>query len=121
MLIDQQTARVATTHPTVGVRRIGDGTSIVTFQSCLVPGWNKQMTQVSFVLPVPYPAAQPDCFYADVDLRLVDGAMPANSGIQPLNGIPMLWFSWHLAAWAPQRDDIATYIRFVESRLHDPR
>ena len=119
MLLLEQATSAAQVRPTIVLRSMADGTSIVTFEVKLVRGWNKDSTKASFVLPVPYPAAQPDCFFADIDLRLLGGAMPQNSGIQPLDGTPLLWFSWHLSAWSPQRDDIATYVRFVESRLHD--
>jgi hypothetical protein len=47
--------------------------------------------------------------------------MPANTGMQALEGEQLLWFSWHLAAWRPNFDNVNTYIRFVESRLKDAR
>ena len=72
---------------------------------------------VAFVLTVAYPAAQPDCFYADQALRLASGSMPQNAGIQSLAGKAWLWFSWHLGAWVPGRDSATTYARFIESRL----
>jgi len=121
MLVDRQINDAAAQRPSVVTQRLPDGSSVVSFESHLVHGWNKSLVQVRFVLPVPYPAAQPDCFYADPDLRLASGAMPVNSGIQPLNDVSLVWFSWHLTTWQPQRDNLLTYIRFVESRLHDPR
>lgn len=121
MLVGVQTALAASQRPSLLVERLPDCAHVVSFESELVPGWNKPVTQVRFVLPLPYPAAQPDCFYADIDLRLASGAMPGSSGIQALNGVSLLWFSWHLTAWHPQRDNVLTYVRFVESRLHDPR
>jgi hypothetical protein len=45
--------------------------------------------------------------------------MPANSGMQVLDGQQLLWFSWHLTTWCPSRDTVASYLRFVESRLRD--
>lgn len=121
MLVEQQMAVVVGTRPGATLQRFTDGTSVVSYEADLPSGWNKPATQVSFVLPVPFPAAQPDCFFVDADLRLANGAMPVNSGIQPLNGVPLVWFSWHVSTWTPSRDNIATYIRFVERRLNDPR
>ncbi len=121
MLIDLQIAHAAEAKPSITLQRVVDGTSVVSFHALLPPGWNKASTQISFVLPVPFPAAQPDCFYADADLRLATGTMALNSGIQPLGGVPRVWFSWHVAGWSPQRDNVSTYIRFIERRLNDPR
>ncbi len=94
-----------------------DGTHIVHVPMDLPPGWNRQCTLARFVVPVPYPAAQLDCFYADADLRLANGDMPTNSGPQPINGESMLWFSWHLTRWDPTRDSLLTFIRFINERL----
>lgn len=89
----------------------------------LPPGWSKATSTVWFVVPAGYPAAQPDCFWADGDLRLADGSMPQNSGLQaiPSTQTQALWFSWHLSQWRPGRDHLVTYARFVARRLHDPR
>lgn len=105
----------------VELRDQSDGTTIVAADLELPAGWNKDRTRVMFVLPVAFPSAQPDCFFADLDLRLSDGNMPMNSGIQDLDGVSYLWFSWHLSTWAPSIDDTATYLRFVERRLRDVR
>jgi len=98
-----------------------DGSAIVTADLELPAGWNKSHTRVKFVLPVAFPSAQPDCFFADLDLRLADGNMPMNSGIQELDGINSLWFSWHLSTWSPATDNTATYLRFIDRRLRDVR
>jgi hypothetical protein len=101
------------------LRRLADGTAIVTAVVTLPPGWNQQSATVQVVLPVAFPSAQPDCFYVEPSLRLADGSMPANSGIQALDGQELLWFSWHLTTWSPACDTIHSYLRFVESRLRD--
>lgn len=98
-----------------------DGTVIATANLGLPAGWNKSQTRVKFVLPVAFPSAQPDCFFADLDLRLADGNMPMNSGIQGLDGVNHLWFSWHLSTWSPATDNTATYLRFIDRRLRDVR
>lgn len=100
-------------------RRLADGTSVVTADVALPPGWNQESATVQFVLPVAFPSAQPDCFYVEQSLRLANGNMPANSGIQMLDGQQLLWFSWHLTAWSPAHDTIESYLRFVVRRLRD--
>lgn len=103
----------------VQLHRVPDGTTIVTSLVALPPGWNQRSATVQFVLPIAFPAAQPDCFYTEPSLRLANGSMPANSGIQLLDGQQRLWFSWHLTAWSPARNTVDTYLRFVERRLRD--
>jgi len=77
---------------------------------------------VRWLLSPAYPAAQPDCFYTDLDLRIFGGATPTNTGVQQLDAQPLLWFSWHLqVTWRPGRDDLLTYLRFIESRFADVR
>jgi hypothetical protein len=86
----------------------------------LPPGWSKPSTDVWFVVPVGYPGAMPDCFWAEPDLRLADGAQPANSGQQAVGGTGPevgLWFSWHLQRWNPSTDAIVSYVHFIESRF----
>jgi hypothetical protein len=102
-------------------RPLADGSTLVTAVVPLPPGWNQTQATVQFLLPVAFPSAQPDCFYAEPQLRLANGAMPANAGLQPLEGEQRLWFSWHLAAWSPATDTVETYLRFVERRLRDVR
>lgn len=84
--------------------------------------WNKNSTTIYFVAPVGYPAAKPDCFWADADLRLASGNVPKNTGNQPLPGIaePTLWFSWHPSSWNVNSDDLRTYLRVIEDRLAHP-
>jgi hypothetical protein len=99
-----------------------DGSLIVEVPNVALPvGWSLAATTVRWVLSAGYPAAQPDCFYTDVELRLANGDMPVNSGFQELQGRQLLWFSWHVQGWRPGRDDLLSYLRFVESRLTDVR
>lgn len=89
----------------------------------LPPGWSAPATPVWFVVPAGYPAAQPDCFWADSSLRLANGAQPQNSGLQnlPMTNRPVLWFSWHLRSWRPGRDQLVSYVRFIHQRFADVR
>ena len=85
----------------------------------LPAGWNQPATTVWFLVPVGYPSATPDCFYADLPLRLANGAMPGASGLQqiPHVGTQYMWFSWHVGSWNPGRDTLLTYVRVIRDRL----
>lgn len=87
----------------------------------LPPGWSLTTTPVWFIVPPGYPSVRPDCFFADVQLRLASGAEPMNSSIQPLDGLPLRWFSWHLSNWDSAHDGLVQYLRFVERRLSEAR
>lgn len=99
-----------------------DGSVQVVLESvCLPPGWSRASSRIAFVLPVGYPAAQPDCFFAEDSLRLASGALPQNAGMQQLGNATWLWFSWHLTSWTPGRDNAVTFAHFIESRLANAR
>ena len=97
-----------------------DGTVLIRVPAVSVPaGWNKAASSFTFIVPVGYPVARPDCFWADADLRLAGGAMPANAGVQAIPGTTesALWFSWHVNSWDPARDTLVTYVRVMRERL----
>jgi hypothetical protein len=85
----------------------------------LPPGWNKSRTTIRFLVPLAYPAAPPDCFWADADLALHGGRAPQGSGRQPIPGLPdpLLWFSWHVQQWDPNRHTLASFFQVVKDRL----
>jgi Prokaryotic E2 family E len=116
-LLDEQMAAVAQAYPGATIRETGDGTHIVAARLPLHTGWSTSSTLARFLVPIPFPAAQPDCFYADPGLRLSSGAMPTNAGLQPLAGEQLMWFSWHVASWNPARDSLLSYVRFIAERL----
>lgn len=97
----------------------GSGTLISLPPIDLPAGWNKPQTAVHFLAPAGYPYAQPDCFWADDDLRLASGAPPQNTGQNPLPGLdkPTLWFSWHTDQWNASRDDLLTWVAAIKNRL----
>ncbi len=82
-------------------------------------GWNKPSTSIHFLVPAGYPYAQPDCFWADEDLRLEGGQMPTNTALQPVEGVgSTLWFSWHIGRpWKAGRDTLAAWATVVANRF----
>ena len=118
MISDAERTGLASRYGDIRLNPQPDGTVVLVLEEVLLPGgWNQDRTRVAFVLPIAYPSAQPDCFFANRTLRLASGALPQNAGIQTLSGEAWLWFSWHVGAWVPGRDDTRTYARFIESRL----
>lgn len=123
--IDMHLDRLRQREPEMLVRPLPDGSRLVSIPQVALPaGWNKPHTSVHLLAPQGYPFAQPDCFWADADLRLSSGAVPQNSGlgtpIPHLRGELALWFSWHLQAWNAARDDLVTWLSVVRQRLAQP-
>jgi hypothetical protein len=122
MVSEVELAALVACYPAAAVHERPDHSAIVVVPSLpLGLGWSQPSTEVRFLVPTPYPAAQPDCFYADGQLRLAGGRMPANTALAELDGDQLLWFSWHLTGWHPHRNDLVSYVRFIERRLHDAR
>jgi hypothetical protein len=108
----------------VAVFPLPDGSAIITVPNvALPPGWSKTTATIRFVAPVGYPHAKPDCFWADVDLRLQSGAPPQATNTTPIPGTSeaRLWFSWHISHWDPNRDSLLTYINVIRQRFKDPK
>lgn len=89
----------------------------------LPPGWNRPTTCVRFLVPVGYPYAAPDCFWADSDLRLAPGTQPQATSFQPIPeaNLPGLWFSWHVQGWNPNSSNLVSYAKVIEKRLREIR
>jgi hypothetical protein len=101
-----------------------DGSFVITVPSVKVPsGWTSKEVTVRFIAPVGYPAAKPDCFWTDPDLKLEGNRVPQSTGPTPLpNGpSPLLWFSWHVDTWSPNSDTLLTYVHVIEKRFRELR
>lgn len=106
------------------LEKLPDGTHLITVADVPLPsGWSKTSTAVLFIAPVGYPVSCPDCFWTDPDLRLANGNLPQNTGQTPIpnHAAPHHWFSWHLASWNPNSDNLLTYFYVIKRRLQDPR
>jgi len=88
----------------------------------LPTGWNQRSTTLVIEIPVGYPMAAPDCFWADGSLRLASGAMPQNAALNANygGGEPRVWFSYHPQGWNPNIDDLARYVNVARKRLQQP-
>jgi hypothetical protein len=123
-LIHQQFEVFRSTVAEATLQPLPDGSHLVIAPAFQLPeGWSKESVIVKFIAPIGYPLARPDCFWTDSDLRLKTGAIPANTGptALPYSTASHLWFSWHMASWNPNNDNLLTYLYVIKRRLHDPR
>ncbi len=123
-VLQQQYELLRERYPEAELRPLPDGSAAVVIPRFPLPsGWNQPHATVRFLTPVGYPMAKPDCFWTDATLRLANGAPPQSSNMNPMPGVPepSLWFSWHVAQWNPNRDNLLSYVRVIDSRLRPPR
>lgn len=106
------------------VQRLTTGGYLVTVKNVPIrQGWSRATTDVLFLAPPGYPAAQPDCFWVTPQLRLQGGGTPQNSNDgtaipgDPVPGRLLTWFSWHLQSWNPSKDKLALFYKTVMNRL----
>lgn len=110
------------------------GHHLIAVPGVLLPkGYRETICTVLFVAPPGYPAAFPDHFFTDIEIRLKNGAMPKNTvhahpihgGNFPKNIWPQwaqcMWWSWHLQAWNPNQSSLYTYMRVILQRLNPAR
>lgn len=123
--LDTQILELQGQYPGTTARVLPSGAMLVNVPNVELPsGWSKPTTGVLFIAPNGFPHAQPDCFWADADLRLHGGGMPQSARISPIpeTGSNMLWFSWHLVhPWNPNRDTLTTWFGVIRNRLREAR
>jgi E2/UBC family protein E len=82
------------------------------------PGWSKRATRMLLKLPVSFPNGKPDMFWTDRDLTLAGGAVPDRAdSFESIGGASWRRFSWHPQTWTPGKDDIGTFLEFIDRRL----
>ena len=80
--VDVHLDRLRAREPALQVQELPDGSRVISIPHVALPaGWNKPQTAVHLVVPQGYPFAQPDCFWAEQDLRLSSGALPQNANL----------------------------------------
>jgi hypothetical protein len=84
----------------------------------LPAAYTKTSTELLVKLPMSYPNGRPDMFWTDVDLGLNGKDMPNQSNvIETILGKKWRRFSWHPQNWNPGRDNLTTYLEFVNSGI----
>jgi len=85
----------------------------------LPAGWSQPTTRLLLLLPRSFPFGKPDMFWVEAQVTLQGGAIPHQAHvIQEIDGYRWRRFSWHLASWHPAKDNILTFLAFVDRRLH---
>lgn len=118
--IDMHLVRLCAQYPAATITPASGSTLRIHVSELRLPsGWSKSHTGIWFITPTGYPGANPDCFWADADLRLASGGMPQNSAIQcvPETNISSLWFSWHASGWNPLIHDLRAYMSIILARF----
>lgn len=83
----------------------------------LPPGYNKSVTDLLLKVPISYPNGKLDMFWTEPDLRLQDSNGQANTNEEHVLDKQWLRFSWHPKKWNPGRDNLLTYLQFIDRRL----
>jgi hypothetical protein len=124
-ILERQLEELRRVYPSgAEITQLPSGAFLVELKSVALPtGWNKSNTSVRFVVPVGYPFAAPDCFWADTDLRVAPSTQPQATNFQPIPEVnaPGMWFSWHVQGWNPNRNNLVSYAKVIEQRLKDLR
>ena len=123
-ILDEQFGQLKNAFPAAQLEPKPDGSAVIRLPAVALPnGWSVAATDVLFVVPVGYPVAKPDTFWADERLRLAGGAMPSNTSMNANYGgnQQMLWFSFHPNTWNPQLDNLLTYAKLIRRRFADPK
>lgn len=101
---------------------------IVVPSIALPKGYDKNICTILFITPPGFPAAKPDHFFTDIEIRLESGALP--KGTHPLgsNNFPLQhwpqweghcqWWSWHLQMWDPNHSGLVTFVAAIRQRFH---
>lgn len=125
-VLDAQFAQLGERYASLDIQKLASGTHLVEIHDVPLPaGWSQTSTSIRFLVPVAYPFAALDCFWADNGLRLASGNVPTNSGsdnVVPETQIAGLWFSWHLASpWNPSRDTLSSWMNSINDRMRQIR
>ena len=116
--VAEEIERVKADYPNLQVQQRPDGSMYILIPSIsLPPGWNVPATKILVILPVQYPQAPPQGFYADANLKLADGRPPSGGGAASIDNEQWLRFCWNPQSWDMSREALWKYVKFVESRF----
>jgi E2/UBC family protein E len=87
----------------------------------LASGYSQPRTRLLLRIPRSYRFGKPDMFWTDCGLRLAGGALPRQASPEQILGREWLRFSWHSQKWDPSKDNLRSYLAFVEDGLSKAR
>lgn len=96
-----------------------DGFIHLVFEAYPLPfGYKKEFTRLLVKAPASYPNGKLDMFWADEDLQFSTGQPPKEGiTIETIYGTKWMRFSWHPKNWNPGKDNLRTFLEFINSRL----
>ena len=116
--VAEEIERIRTDYLNLQVQQRPDGSTYIIIPSISLPnGWNMPATKILVILPVQYPQASPQGFYADPNLKLADSRAPSGSGAAVIDSEQWLRFCWNPQVWDMSRESLWKYIKFVETRF----
>lgn len=81
-------------------------------------GFSKNKTNLLVRAQQSYPNSNLDMFWTDIDLLLEGGGVPASADqLENYNGQQWRRFSWHPKSWNPGRDNLCTFLEFINARF----
>lgn len=128
--IEDGVERIRTCYPQAHSEKGRYGYRLVFVPSVKLPDqYRENICTVLFVVPPGFPAAQPDHFFTDIEVRCNDLSFPHNT--RESNGILLseigfpqwshsMWWSWHLQMWNPNQSSLFTYMKVIEQRFLCP-
>lgn len=92
--------------------------SVIFHEYPVTVGFSKQKTTLLVRAQLSYPNSNLDMFWTDVDLVLEDGTVPASADqLETYGGQQWRRFSWHPKSWNPGRDNLCTFLEFIDARF----
>ena len=84
----------------------------------LPDGYSIKTSDILLIFTYSYPVGKPDMFWLEQDVLLANGQVPnAAEVIEKHLGRSWRRVSWHSGKWNPGRDDLNTFISFIETGL----
>ena len=97
-----------------------DQTICITFKGYSIPNniWDRDRVDLLVIAHPTYPNAKMDMFWVDPPISLKSGTQA--QAVSQDNQCGKTWqrFSWHLASWNPNHDNLITYLHDVNERLN---
>jgi len=129
--IESGIAQLRTRWPQTHFQKSRFGHHLVVVPSVNLPKqYRENICTVLFIAPPGFPAACPDHFFTDIEIRCADNlSMPhrtnmGNGALLEQLGWPQWknsqWWSWHLQMWNPNQSSLYTYMKVIEQRFLSP-
>jgi hypothetical protein len=142
--IEDGVERLRTKWPQTNYEKSRSGAHLIIVPSVILPkGYRETICTVLFEAPPGFPAAHPENFYTDIEIRLADGSIPHytlpfnepfdfvnHHGIRIAGGgygnFPghiwpawrkCMWWKWRVQMWNPNHSSLYTYIQVIRQRL----